>query len=226
MPVALPAAKTTAPRNARCEAELPKLLVWRSSAGKSELGRPLTDDERGALVAHERALKRTLTPLGHGDDVNRDQEMTVRASLSAMFAGYRVMRQTGEDAMAIAEITLSRLRKFPAWAIVAACNEIIEGAPETSIHYAPNDAEIHAVVARIVRAEQQRLDTAQLLLGAAPAALLEKPATPSGPRRDALLADAIDAFWRDHPQTLARRAAMFDDLAVRKERNAAPADGQ
>jgi len=106
---------------------LTRLICWTSTNGRSELLRELTPDERSALEARRDALEACLKPY---DLVDLDQ---VNADLSAMFSGFRSMRQAGLSIDDTLEGTRNALRKYPAWAIAQVCGKVSRGEASSTI---------------------------------------------------------------------------------------------
>ena len=139
-----------------------KLIVWSPSDGSTaELCRALTPDERSNLQARADALEGALAP--HSED---DRER-INSALTAMFAGFRQMRQSGDDMEATITITRAVLRDFPPWAIEQACLKIarheIAGLDPC---WPPSDAQIVEAVKATVKLRKQALDDARLVLSA------------------------------------------------------------
>lgn len=186
----------------QCDGELPALLSWRGDDGSSEIRRDLTAAERGALKTHEAALEHSLAPIG---DANTAAAL---ASIQAMFAGFRSMRQQGDDAEAVSLVTLAVLgREFPEWAIHQACERIASGrAIGQDVRFAPNDSELAAIARTIVRKSRERLDTTQRLLGAT---VMQPKPRPTYEELKAKCAEAGLEIGPKKPRMLATEIAKF-----------------
>jgi hypothetical protein len=200
-----PSASAGAPPNPERDIVLPRLICWKPDHGPCELRRALTDTERGRLLAHSITLAHALAPFTPAD------EMQVRASLGAMFGGFRSMRHQGEDVVATTEITLAILREFPGWAIAEGCLRIVQGRAKLDRRFAPNDAEIFDAVQEVVRWDRKRLETSQILL-AAQVPIARRAETPAHGRPPSGRLAAVTA-WPSDGNRAARVAA---DLAARK----------
>lgn len=146
---------------------------WTPEGGVRTLARELTPPERAAVVHRRDELTAGLRPLSEDDRDAAD------AALSAMLGGYFRGRQQGGGGEGTVLILLHKLRKFPAWAIVAACERINSNEADLDRDWCPKDTQIHAVVAGVVRPYQETLLAAEALL-AAPVAPppIEHPAPP------------------------------------------------
>lgn len=203
-PARLPASGPPAP-DRLCDIELPRLICWKPDVGPYEIIRALSDDERGKLEARAADLEHALRPFGD------DQDKEVRLVISGMFTGFRYMRQQGESVSAAVGITLAVLREFPRWAISRGCMKIIRGEAGLDARFAPNDSEIHGVVADIMRRYRRDLEAARGLLSAKVA---EREPKCSGPAQPKPHAPTLP--WRGDGKHAQRIAA---DLAARKARN-------
>ena len=198
---------------------LPRQLfaAWIPDTGLRAMVRALSADERAKIEARANALEDALRPF------TRNDEHAVRASVNGLFSGYRAMRQLGDDARAVVEVTMAVLREFPAWAITQACRKIVCG--ETKLHrrFAPNDSEIFDVVAGVVRFYGENLRQAKALLDAP----VDEPA-PRGPSgRLAPIRPRPEKTPQQpqvEPMTKSRRESLMTDLAARKSRNDARRD--
>ncbi len=186
-----------------CDIELPRQLFagW----------------ERDKVEARAAALEDALKPFAATD------QHAVRASINGLFSGYRSMRQQGDDARAIVDVTMAVLREFPAWAIAQACRKIICGQTKLDRRFPPNDTELFDIVADVVRLYGENLMQAKALLDAP----VEEPRFrgPSGPF--ASIGPRPEKA-RQRPEvesmTKSRREALMADLAARKARNDARLD--
>lgn len=156
-------AKAGPPGKPPAQSDVPalrRLVSFRPDIGPAELVRALTERERQMLADRSAELRTALRPLG-------DAEFDLaRAEIAAMFRGCRAMRDTGEAAAAVVEVTLAVLREFPLWAISAGCIAIARGEAGLDQRYAPNDAEIASVVRAQTLPYRQELAEAAMLLGA------------------------------------------------------------
>jgi hypothetical protein len=87
---------------------LSRLICWTSNDGRSELVRELTADERSALKARVAGLEESLQAFGEAG-VHK-----VNAALSAMFSGFRSMRQADQSIDDTLVVTRAVLRDLPA----------------------------------------------------------------------------------------------------------------
>jgi hypothetical protein len=206
-----------------CDIELPRRLFspWIPDTGQRAIVRALSADERAKIEARAAALKDALKPF------TGNEQHAVRASINALFSGYRLMRQQGEDARAIVDVTMAVLREFPAWAIAQACRKIICGETKLDRRFPPNDTELFDVVAHVVRLYRENLMRAAALL-AAPVddprpRGASKPLASIGPRPE-----KSPQRPQLEPMTKSRREGLMADLAARKARSDArlevPAD--
>lgn len=137
--------------DSQCDRTIPDRLVCdRDLAGvPREIRRAMTPSERAEVEGRVVALRAALQP--HGEEYRA----AVEAEIAAMLSGFRSMRAQGEDAMAMVEITRAVLRDYPLWAIAKACALIAQGnayavGRRLDPRFAPNDAEIYAVVEDVV----------------------------------------------------------------------------
>ncbi len=145
---------------------------WKPVNGSRSLKRELLPAERGLVEGRRTELAEGLGPF------SLEEIPRVEIALNAMFSGYRSMRQVDGAGEATVEVTRAVLREFPAWAIEKACVRIARNEVGLDPKWPPNDAQIHEVVAGIVKPYQAALNTAQELL----AAPLEQPDLPK-PRK-------------------------------------------
>jgi len=174
----------------------------------------LTDAERSELQAHEARLAEALTPFVPSE------ETRVRASLAAMFSGFRSMRQEHDDALDVVRITTTILREFPAWAIAQGCLAVIQGKTKLDRRFAPNDSEIYDVVAEVVRYGRKRLEITRAMLAARST---ERPAKPAMREYAPTGLPRITAWRKSPPPAIPpeRLERLRADLAARKARNEA-----
>lgn len=150
-----------------CDRAIPDRLVrFRSLEGTpTELRRALTADERAAIEGRKAALTDALSPYSN------DERDAVEAEVAAMFSGFRSMRAQDDNMIATIEVTCAVLREFPLWAIAKGCKMIatrkavIDGR-RLDERYAPNDAEVHAVVEGEVKTYRRALNEASAILDA------------------------------------------------------------
>lgn len=140
-----------------CDRAIPQVVLssWREDGKPQELRRPLSTRERQMLEARGLALTQALAPF------TDDQRSQVEAAVAGMLSGFRSMRNASTDTV---EVTLAVLRDFPAWAISRACLMIARNEVGLDKRFAPNDAEIHAVVQRVVKRYEEASDKIGLLL--------------------------------------------------------------
>ena len=185
--------------------EIPRRLIcWRPDHGSVEIRRLMRPDERAAVEARSAALELALRPF------EPEQIADIEASIGAMFAGFRSMRQQGEAAADVVTITRAVLREFPAWAITAACLKIARHETRCDPRFAPNDAEIVDVVAGLIKQYREARDAAVLLLDSVVADIAD---TRSRSSIRAANAPAVPISDGKHTQRVAA------DLKARKARN-------
>jgi hypothetical protein len=195
---------------------------WKPAHSRREIVRTLNAGERAILQRRAYALECGLMPYAGGD---RDG---IKASLLAMFSGFRSLRQEGEDIIATAEITCIVLRDFPAWAIEQACLRIARhesGIEEidSSPKWAPSDVLVYDAVKAVVVPYRKALDSAQSLLSApveqpedARPTRAEVEAKLGRPITDRKVVEAVEPPQKYDGKHAQRIAA---DLAARKVRN-------
>jgi hypothetical protein len=142
---------------------------------------------------------------------------------TACFSGYRAMRQMGEAARAVVDVTLAVLREFPAWAIAQACRKIVCGEAKLDRRFTPNDTEIFDIVTDVVRPYRENLRQAKALLDAP---VDEPPHRGTSGRLAPIRPWPEKAPQRPlvEPMTKSRRETLMADLAARKARNDARLD--
>jgi hypothetical protein len=160
--------------------EIPRAIFenWIPVHGPRAIVRALTPTEHAKVDSRAVALENALKPFGDED------RHAVRASINGLFSGFRSMRQQGDDARAVVDVTVAVLREFPAWAITQACGRIVRGDTELDRRFAPNDTELYDVVASIVKMYRDAHKTAVALLSAPIAAPLPTPTAKSRPSAD------------------------------------------
>jgi hypothetical protein len=202
-----------------CDIELPRQLfaAWIPDTGPRAVMRALSAEERAKIEARATALEDALKPF------TRNDEHAVRASINGLFGGYRAMRQQGQDARAVVDVTMAVLREFPAWAIAQALRKVVCGETKLDRRFAPNDTEIFDVVAGVVRLYRENLRQAK--------ALRDAPVDEPPPRGPSERLAPIRPWPEKAPQrpqlepiTKSRREALMADLAARKIRNDARLD--
>ncbi|MTW19365.1 hypothetical protein GJ689_24545 [Rhodoplanes serenus] len=207
-PPALPAAAdggTPALVDLVTDYELPRLFSAVSITGQPRpLVRALGADERSRLERRAAELRTGLGAFGAGD------ADAVRAALSAMLTGYRSMRQQGDEAHATVAIMARVLAEFPRWAIQRACLMVARGEAGLDRRWPPNDAEMHAIVARVVEPYRDTL--------ARVAAMLAAPVEPPSARRLSRPRETVETR-RGH---VARVMADMDARRAARDEAAAP----
>lgn len=163
-PPALPAAADGGPPallDRVTDYDLPRLFSAVTIAGQPRtVVRALDADERSRLERRAAELRVGLEPFRAGE------ADAVRAALSAMLAGYRSMRQQGDEAHATVAIMTRVLGEFPRWAIQRACLMVARGEAGLDRRWPPNDAEMHGIVARVVEPYRDTLSRVAALLAA------------------------------------------------------------
>lgn len=146
----------------QCDSDIPRRVLgaWQETGKSRELRRDLTEGERALVAGRSAALEAALRPHSSSDVAG------IEAQLAAMFSGFRALRQNTEEAAAMVRITRHVLRDFPAWAISRACMRVARGQAGLNRNFAPNDAELHAVVADVVKPFRDRQRAARALLDA------------------------------------------------------------
>lgn len=128
--------------------------------GRRALVRALAASERAALQRRAEALTNSLLPF------TPNQRLEVDAAITAMLGGFRALQLSPDLAEITVQVILTVLRDFPAWAIKEGCRRIVNNEAGLDRRYAPNDTEIHAVVADVVRPYLQAINTVTALLEA------------------------------------------------------------
>lgn len=117
---------------------------WIPAAGKRELVRPLTPEERSALERRRDDLVPAVS--GYPD---RDGDR-VALALADMFGSFPSMRHSGDEVVARIDGARRVMKEFPAWAIEKACEEIqsrgVFRDGKYDKQWPPSDAEIADVV--------------------------------------------------------------------------------
>jgi hypothetical protein len=197
-----------------CDIELPRQLfaAWIPDSGPRAIVRTVSAEERAKIEARATALEDALEPF------TRNDEHVVRAGINGLFSGYRAMRQLGEDARAVVDVTIAVLREFPAWAIAQACRKIVCGETKLDRRFAPNDTEIFDIVAGVVRPYRENLRQAKALLDAP----IDEPPPPRPPGLLAAIRPRPEKAPRRPPiAPLTKSQALMADLAARKATNEA-----
>lgn len=184
--------------------EIPqRLICWRPDHGPFELRREMRSDERAVVEARFAALELALRPY------NDQQVGEINASIGAMLAGFRSMRQQGDDVESTIAITRAVLREFPAWAILQGCLKIARRETRCDPRFAPNDAEISDVIRSIIKPYQEARAAATALLGA----VIQQGALPQrGSGRETHREPPLAAGDGKHGQR------VLADIAARKAR--------
>lgn len=184
---------------------------WIPAVGARSIIRELKSDERAALTRRESELSTALVAYPPLD------EHRVIAAISSMLGGYRSMRHQDGDAVAILDGTRRVLAEFPAWAIERGCLMIQQGVTVLDRRYAPNDAEIYAVVLDVVKPYRDALRTVAGVL----AAPIEPPPPKVDPiRRDQLVAEARKSLGippEGFPGRPGYAQRVAEDLARRRQ---------
>lgn len=111
-----------------------------SDGSKRALRRPLTEDERKALTVRRDELAAFVGPF---DRTETDQVVT---AIAEMLSGYRSMRQTGSDMLAMVDSLARALAPYPAWAIDYELRSIRSNGVwrdgKFDRQWPPNDAEV------------------------------------------------------------------------------------
>jgi hypothetical protein len=144
-----------------CDVELSKLVCFKKDAGKWEVRRALSDDDRHRLEVRAEICRAVLRPF------SVDEDRMVRSAIGGLLAGFRSLREYDREAAAAQlDVTAVVLAEFPAWAIVKACL----GLARQKRAFVPNDGEIFEAVAEQVRLFRRSLENCLGLLGAEVAA--------------------------------------------------------
>lgn len=159
-----------------CDRAIPDRVFsgWIPSDAARAIVRQLTPVERAKVEARAVALRNAVA----AHHVSEDRK--VKAELAAMLGGFRAMRQQGNDALAMVDVTARVLREFPLWAIAKGCMEIAQNKAELDPRWPPNDDQIYIVVNGIVALYHKHLKIADSLL----AAPLEEAEAPRPARAD------------------------------------------
>jgi hypothetical protein len=172
-----------------------------SDGGKWEIGRPLTEAERLAIEAREDALARAIAPFPD------QQKEDVNAVISAMYSGFRSMRDSGDDIEMRLLIITNVLRDFPYWAIESGCLAVVQRrVQDIDRRFPPNDAQLYDIVDNIVRYYRANLQTLRGIMGA----VAQAPRAPLTP---------LPMLPPPPPWTADRAAAVAKDLNDRRLRN-------
>jgi hypothetical protein len=152
------------------DVELPRALwsAWKpscdegSDAFNRSIRRPLTDDERVALISRRDELEPWVC------GYHESERDTVAIALLDMFGSFPSMRQTSIEAASRVDSASRLLRDFPAWAIKRACQKTqTNGTWRGGVfdrQWPPSDPELIAAVRDEVRlyADQHRSAVALL----------------------------------------------------------------
>lgn len=128
------------------DVEIPRAVwsAWHEEGKPRQIRRPLADSERRALEVRRDEIAPALVAFEP-----RDAEHVLLAVVD-MFSSCRSMRQTGEEALAVAESTCRALDEFPAWAILKVCRSIQQNGVwrdgKFDRVWPPNDSEVVAAV--------------------------------------------------------------------------------
>lgn len=202
-----------------CDRVIPDRVFsgWVPSDGPRAIVRHLRPAERAKVEARAIALRNAVT--AHHVSENRK----VRAELAAMLGGFRAMRQQGDDALAMIEVTARVVREFPLWAIAKGCMEIAQNKASLDPRWPPNDDQVYAVVTGIVALYRKHLKIAEALL----VAPLEEQDPPRPARADveATLGRSVttpakpDQPAPEAPHDGKHAQRVMADLAARKARH-------
>lgn len=172
-----------------------------------------SEDERAALVRRQAALEIAATPaLPHESAV----------AVVQMFSGFPSYRAGEADAEMMATQYATVLRKYPAWAIRAACDEISSGrlvgdeALNLNPAFPPSAEQVAIVTAREVRAlERELVEVREVLTGR----VEDHHPRPTKEEIEAKLGRAIGT--KPAPAALPpdRAKVLKADLAERRARN-------
>lgn len=132
------------------------------------------------------------------------------------------MRQQGDDVDGVVGVLMATLRYFPLWAIQEGCRRIAMREAGLDPRWAPNDAEVHGVIAAVVADYSRALTNADALL-AAPVDAPMEPVRPSKAEVEAKLGRPVSApvskAVPDDPRPVADGKHMqrvLEDIAARK----------
>lgn len=215
--------------------EIPQRVLgaWTPAGGVRELRRALTPAERETVAARAQALADALHPY------TVSERTQVEIAIGGMLAGFRSMRQIGADGEAVVIVMCNVLRDFPPWAIAQGCIAIAQGravdeeGKPLDRRWPPNDAQVYAVVAEIVRVHRKNLAQAQGLLVATVEA--PEPVRPSGEEIEAALGrpvapKVLQSTFVAPPERLPGDGKHFErikaDLEARRARRMAPDEGE
>lgn len=193
--------------------EIPRRLIsFRPMTGPLAMRRAMRDDERDAVQARAAALELALEPY-------RDEAASeINATIGAMLAGFRSMRQQGDDVESTIAITRAVLREFPFWAITQACLKISRRETQCDPRFAPNDAEIVEVVRSIVKPYRETFTAASALLSAVVENIEPRY---RGSTRETQQAPPVSVGDGNHG---ARVAADLERRRMQRENGSAPAE--
>jgi hypothetical protein len=138
---------------------------WIETGVPRKLRRPLRPEERAAIEARRDELLPVLAPVD-----GRHETDVAKLAIADMFASFRSMRQTGEEAMGILEATFRAVHGFPLWAIAKVCLSIqmngVYRGEKYDRQWPPNDGEIIAALREEIRQYERNLRSASALLTA------------------------------------------------------------
>jgi hypothetical protein len=100
-----------------------------------------------------------------------DEKDCVIIAISDMLSGFRSLRHSEEDAVAMLDSLQRVLAEFPLWAIEEGCRAIHQGRAfvdgrKLDRRYPPHDPEIYGVIEGIVKPFREALHRARALLDA------------------------------------------------------------
>lgn len=175
-----------------------------------------TDGERAVLTRRQAALEIAATPAV-------PQECAV--AIAQMLAGFPSYRAAGEDFEIMATQYATVLRRYPAWAIRAACGEISSGrligdeVLGLNPAFPPSAQQVAVVTAREVRAlERELAEVREVIAGR----VEDQAPRPTQAEIEAKLGRSIGRPPSGllAPLSADRIAALNADLAGRRARNA------
>jgi hypothetical protein len=152
--------------NRLTDIEIPRSAwsTWREEGKSCQLRRALTSDEIAALETRRDELAPFVAPFAMSE-IDK-----VSLALADMFNGFRSMRQSGDEAVAIIESAVRLLAEFPAWAIEKACLSIRKNGVwrdgRFDRQWPPSDAELVGDVRKEVRFYSDQHRSAAALLDA------------------------------------------------------------
>ncbi|MPZ36656.1 MAG: hypothetical protein GEU95_01115 [Rhizobiales bacterium] len=132
--------------------------AWIPKTGPRPLRKRLSYYERTTVEQRVEALRRAVEPFGPGDTD------LCAGAISTMFGKYPQLRQQGADVLTMVNEMLGTLRDMPPWAIVDGCELVGDGRAGLKPSFPPTNAEVRAVVERVLQPYRVRLAAAEALL--------------------------------------------------------------